>query len=269
MKVDGHRELLKFFVLTYAVMWTLFITVASGSVSAKSPLGAALLMVGVYAPGIVALGLTWRTEGRAGVGRLIAPVLQFDVGARWYLFAIAYFPAIKLIAALVHRVTTGAWPAFGSDALYLIPFAIALSTPVQVGEELGWRGYALPRLMARLGLPVASIVLGLIWATWHLPQFYIREADTYGQPFIVYALQVTALSVAMAWLYVRTNGSLPVVMLMHAAVNNTKDIVPSRATGSTGLLSLDASLVAWLTMLLLWIGAAYFLVRMRRELARS
>jgi membrane protease YdiL (CAAX protease family) len=103
----------------------------------------------------------------------------------------------------------------------------------QAGEEIGWRGYALPRLAAPFGLARASIMLGMIWACWHLPLFFLPQADTYGQSFPVYLLQVTALSVAIAWLYWRTNGSPLLTMLMHAAINNTKDIVPSLAMTGT------------------------------------
>jgi membrane protease YdiL (CAAX protease family) len=181
---------------------------------------------------------------------------------RLYLFAVAYMPAIELTTALVHRAATGAWPRFGDLPWYVIPVAIALSAPVQAGEEIGWRGYALPRLAWRFGLARASILLGLIWAFWHLPLFFIREADKYGQSFFAYVLQVTALSVAMAWLYARTNGSLLLVMLMHAAVNNSKDIVPSAVPGATNTFGMRASIAAWITVTLLWIGAGYLLVRM-------
>lgn len=68
----------------------------------------------------------------------------------------------------------------------------------------------------------------------------------------------------MAWLYWRTQGSLLLVMLLHAAVNNTKDIVPSAVPGATNSFALSISLVGWLTVALLWIAAAYFLVRMRK-----
>jgi membrane protease YdiL (CAAX protease family) len=142
--------------------------------------------------------------------------------------------------------------------------AIAFSTWVQAGEEIGWRGYALPRLADRLGLSTGSVLLGIVWASWHLPLFFIPVADTLGQSFPLYLLQVTALSVAMGWLYWRTGGSLLLVMLLHAAVNNTKDIVPSAVPGATNPFALSTSLVAWLTVALLWICAAYFLVRMRK-----
>ena len=85
-----------------------------------------------------------------------------------------------------------------------------------------------------------------------------------GQSFPLYLLQVTALSVAMAWLCWRTGGSLLLVMLLHAAVNNTKDIVPSAVPGATNPFALSTSLAGWLTVAFLWIAAAYFLVRMRK-----
>jgi membrane protease YdiL (CAAX protease family) len=257
-------SLVKFFVLTYAVMWTCFISVAAAAIPTRSLLGVVLVHLGAYAPSMVALWLTARAEGSTGVRALLARILHWRVGAQWYLFAVGYIPAVKLAVALVHRVATGAWPRFSSEPWYLIPLAIAFSTPFQAGEEIGWRGYALPRLAARFGLAPASILLGLIWAFWHLPQFFIPEADTYGQSFPVFVLQVTALTVAMAWLYAHTNGSLLLVMLMHSAVNNSKDIIPSAVPGATNTFGLSASLAAWLAVTFMWICAAYFLARMPR-----
>ncbi len=260
-----RRPLVTFFLLTYALMWACFITVAVAGIPIYAPLGGVLVLLGTFAPSLMALWITARTEGEGGVRVLLGGVLRWRVPARWYLFALAYIPAIKLTAAVVHRLATGEWPRFGDEPWYLILPAIAVSTPVQAGEEIGWRGYALPRLAARFGLARASILLGLIWGCWHLPQFFIPEADTYGQSFFVYVLQVTALSVAIAWLYARTNGSLLLVMLLHSAVNNAKDIVPSAVPGANSTFGLSASLVAWLTVTLLWICAGYFLTTMRHR----
>ena len=126
--------------------------------------------------------------------------------------------------------------------------------------EIGWRGYALPGLMKRFGLARASVLLGAIWAVWHLPQFYIAGGDSYRQSFPVWALQVVALSVAFAWLFARSGGSLLLVMLFHSAINNTKDIVPSGMSEPPGVFSLEASPVSWLTTGLLWLCAAFMLV---------
>jgi membrane protease YdiL (CAAX protease family) len=170
--------------------------------------------------------------------------------------------AIKLAVALVHRVAVGAWPRFGQEAWYIIVVSIVIATVVQAGEEIGWRGYALPRLAARLGLAQASLLLGVIWACWHLPLFFIPGLNQTGQSFPVYLLMVTALSVAIAWLFGHTNGSLLLAMLMHSAINQTTNIVPMADTGATSPLALSNSPVAWLTLALLWTSAAYFLVRM-------
>jgi membrane protease YdiL (CAAX protease family) len=141
--------------------------------------------------------------------------------------------------------------------------AISVSTWVQAGEELGWRAFALPRMAKGLGLGPASVLLGVIWASWHFPLFLMPATTTTGQSFPLYLLQVTAISVTMAWLYWRTNCSLLLVMVLHAAVNNTKDIVPSAVPGATNVFALSNSRIAWLTVALLWIAAAYFLFAMR------
>lgn len=254
--------LLQFFLLAYALMWVCFFTVALAPVPARTILGQLLLLLGAFAPALAALWVTARTEGRVGVRALLRGVIKWQVAAKWYVFAALFTVVVKLTVAVIHRAAVGAWPRFGADPWYLIPFAIAFSTPFQIGEEIGWRGYALPRLAARFGLARASVMLGVIWGCWHLPQFFIREADTYGQSFVVYVLGVMALSVVLAWLWERTGRSLLLTMLLHAAWNNSKDIVPSGAAAGTGILGLHTSLVSWLTLALLWVCAAYFLVSM-------
>ncbi len=116
----------------------------------------------------------------------------------------------------------------------------------------------------------ASVLLGLIWACWHLPLFFVPGIDNYGQSFPIFVLGVTALSVAITWLYAHTNGSLLLTMLMHSAVNQTLGIVPSAVANAANPFALSASLAAWLTGAFLWITAVYFLVRMpKAELPRT
>ena len=243
--------------------WPLFIVVAV-RVPAATAAGQLLIVTGAFAPAISALTLTWWEEGAGGVRALLRRALIADVAARYYAFAVFYILSIKLGAALLHRLFLGAWPPVSLDALLVAPFAVALSTPFQAGEEIGWRGYALPRLAERFGLAGASLILGIIWAAWHIPQFYIAGGDTYHQSFLVWAAQVVAMSVAFAWLYARTGGSLLLVMLLHAAINNTKDVVPSPLAQPRGVFSLHASAISWLTLLLLWGCAAYLLRTMPR-----
>jgi membrane protease YdiL (CAAX protease family) len=254
--------LLAFFGFTFLASWTLFRVAAALTAGAYYEINP-IFLLGVFAPAWVALALTAWFEGRDGVRALLARIFHAPSNARWYVFAVSYMAVIKLTTALLLRVFTGEWPKFGDEPVFILPFAILLSTPVQAGEEIGWRGYALPRLAKYLGLPGGSIVLGIIWASWHLPLFFIPDVDKTNQSFPVYLLSVTAISVTMAWLYWRTRASLLLTMLLHASVNNTTNIVPSALPGAVDPLSFVASRTAWVSVVLLWICAAYFLVQMR------
>lgn len=257
----------EFFALTYTLSWVCFgsaFVLLRGSpptVAVRLP-ALALGLLGTFAPSIVALGLTARSAGTAGVQVLLARIFHWRVGVRWYVFAVGYLATIKIGVALVHRVAVGAWPRFGVETWYVLAVATLFSTPVQAGEEIGWRGYALPRLVASMRLGPASLLLGLVWALWHLPLFFVPGIDNYGQSFVIFLLQVTAISVPMAWLYANTDGSLLLVMLMHGASNQARSIVPS-VSAASGAFALSTYLPAWLTVALLWISACYFLVRMR------
>ena len=110
-----------FFALTYAMSWTCFTAVfmmVRGLVPAAagtSPPVLVLGLLGTFAPSIVALGLTARSEGTAGIRSLLGRIVKWRVGVRWYLFAAGYFAAIKIGVALVHRIAVGVWPRFRSE----------------------------------------------------------------------------------------------------------------------------------------------------------
>lgn len=259
-------RLLAFFLLTFLVTWSVWFAASglaapgnTGFFGGRGP----VFLLGVFAPALVALALTAHDEGRTGVMRLLARIGHWRVGARWYVLAISYFAVIKLAAALVHRVVTGAWPPFGDTSVVLMLLGIAVSTLAQAGEEVGWRGYALPRLAQHLGLGGASLVLGAVWAVWHLPLFVLPDSGSSGQSFLVYLLHVMALSVVFAFLYWKTDGSLLLVMLLHSAVNNTTGIVPAAVGGAITPIAFGGSLVAWATVAISWAVATPLLVRMR------
>jgi uncharacterized protein len=262
-----------FLVLSYAVTWTAFgaaLALSDGRAPANQALSTVrglLVFVGTMAPGLVALVITAGTKGGSGAKTLLDRLFRWRVDARWYLFAIGYMASIKLTVALVHRMMTGSWPSLGSQSLVAAGAAIIISTPFQAGEEIGWRGYALPYLAERIGFARGSVVLGVIWACWHLPLFFLAVPgnDEYGQAFPVWALGVTGLSVAIAWLYAHTGGSLLLTMLMHSAVNNSPHFVVARVANGRNVFSMNGTLLMWLTTLSLLVGAAYLL----RDGARS
>ena len=255
-----------YFVLTFAITWSLW--AASAALSAPTHTGpfgfrGPLFLLGVFGPGLAALTLTAYRDGHHGVAQLLRGIARWEVGGRWYVFAAGYLLAAKLLAAVILRAATGAWPSFGSTPWYQMLGAVLVSTWVQAGEELGWRGYALPRLARRLGLGGAGLVLGAIWALWHLPLFFMPGSGSDGRSFLQYLLWVMPISVAMAWLYWRTRGSLLLTMLMHASVNNTGPFLPTPAQAPVPAFSLNGPALVWVTTGVTWTLALVLLHRMR------
>ena len=262
----GSSSLVSFFALTFVASWTWWIAISPlAPPSLPLQIRELLVLPGVFAPAIVAIWLTARANGRAGVRGLLSGMVRWDVPVRWYVVAVGYVATAKLLAAGGYRLIRGEWPVFGQEPWYLLLAAVAFSTPSQAGEEIDWRGYALPRLAARWGLGPGSVLLGVLWAAWHLPFFYLAGNDKSGQAFLPYLLGVTALSVVLAGVFWRTRGSLLLTMILHSAANNTKDIVPSAAPKPGEPILLHATLVAWLSIAILWAGAIAFLVWMARD----
>lgn len=260
-------RLLAFFLLTFLVTWSAWFAAASlaapgntGFFGGRGP----VFLLGVFAPALVALALTAQAVGRTGVMRLLARIGRWRVDWRWYAVAIGYFPVVKLAAALIHRIVADEWPPFGDTSVALIILGIAVSAWGQAGEEVGWRGYALPRLAQQFGVGGGSLALGAAWALWHIPLFVLPDSGSTGQSFLVYLLHVMALSVVLSFLYWKTDGSLLLVMLLHASVNNTTGIVSTAIGGEIAPIAFGGSLIAWITVALSWAIAVPLLILMRR-----
>lgn len=230
----------------FVVAWILWYTadLIGRQLGAGFGVRSILYLPGTFAPAMVALAFAFHRVSNAH--SLLASVTHWNVRVGWYAFALVFMAGVKLLAASAHRILVGSWPEFGTVPLVLMFGAALMSAPFQVGEELGWRGYALPLLMKRFGVGAAGLLLGLVWALWHLPLFFLPGADMVGQPLPVFVISVTALSVVMAVVWHRTGGSLPVLMLMHAAVNNTTGVVPAAGLVADQF-SLEATPMAWLT----------------------
>jgi membrane protease YdiL (CAAX protease family) len=260
----GNAPVGLFLVATFATTWVAWTASwALPTSGMASSLRGPLFLAGVWAPALVSIALVATHNARGTLRAFLGQVIRFPSSPGWYLFAIGYLVALRLASAAIARVVGGAWPSFGETRPLAILVAITISTWVQTGEELGWRGYALPALASRVGAARASLVIGIAWAVWHLPLFFVGASDLYHHSFPEFLVQVTALSVTMAWLYYRTNGSLFIVMLMHATVNNTTTLVRSGAPLLARPFDLDRSVVGWTLTLLLCVGAAYFFAALR------
>lgn len=195
-----------FFVLAYALTWWVY------PLLLVSPL---LGLAGLFGPALAAIVVVAVTEGRSGLKGLLGRVVRWRVGARWYAVALG-LPAVLALAAAGLHLLLGAPTPVGLGRLSILePIIFVLI----VGEELGWRGYALPRLLATRSALAAGLVLGLLWSMWHLPTFFLPGTPQYGLPVPAFVLLTTAYSVLFTWLYLRTGGSVLITTLFHGAIN--------------------------------------------------
>jgi len=116
-----------------------------------------------------------------------------------------------------------------------------------IGEELGWRGFLLPYLLQRYSPVTSSLIVGVIWAVWHLPNFLMPSYPHYGLPFSAFALMTIAFSLLFTWFHLKTDGSLVVAVIFHAALNlfSLSGVEPSREYWLRGVIYSVTALVVY------------------------
>lgn len=225
-------DLLVFGGIAFAITWIivgLYIWNAEAVTRLIGPmaLGAPAFYLAVYAPALAAIAVTAARYGRTGLAGLFGSLLRIRAKWIWIAISLLGYPALWLLTSLVAAGSDGRLAAFDFQP-WLVGLPLVLlgghlfRDPGALGEELGWRGFALPRLLELTDARIASLVLGVVWAVWHLPAFYVGSLSQSGFAFLPFVLQVVAFSVFMAWLFVNTRGSvLWAGVVPHMMINAT------------------------------------------------
>ena len=188
-KSSFHTHLLVFFSLAFAWSWGCWLL--SSAVKTQLPSVAGMLfLAGGFGPSLAAIAVVRYVGGRDGLRDWLVRCLQWRVGWRW-LALVFFLPlAVMVLAAAAHIALGGTMvpsPAIGHVLLAVVNFVLVLLIGGPLGEEFGWRGYALPALQARYDWRVASLILGAVWGVWHLPLFLHRRHGAKLHPiFTVY-----------------------------------------------------------------------------------
>jgi membrane protease YdiL (CAAX protease family) len=186
----------------------------------------------VFSPTLSAVIVTMCIGGWNSVKKLFSGFARLKVSIWWYLsaFSLALFP---LFFALVYNLLGFSSPGLqpGMTIPVLLSNLIYTLFSGPVAEEAGWRGFALPRLQKRFGALVSSLILGTIWACWHLP-FYAISGGGAGLPFPIYFVMVLVVTVFITWIYNNTKGSLLLCVFTHFAFNFSSAFI----AGYLGLL---------------------------------
>jgi membrane protease YdiL (CAAX protease family) len=214
-----RHPLVTFFLLVFILTWVVWVPRASGA-----PLGV-LGQAWTWIPAIAALLAAALTGGRGALRELGSRLVRWRVGWQWYVVVILGPAVFSLAVAGVYALFGGSWaeaapPAILAGPLLLLPLFLAILTLTDgLGEELAWRGFALPRLLTRYNALVASVVLGVIWALWHLPLLWTEGNGMFHLPVWLLLLDLTAKSILFTWVFLHTRGSVLIAMLFHGATN--------------------------------------------------
>ena len=252
-----HR-VLAYFILTLAISWSVelpLVASAQGWITAPTPF--AIHYLASLGPLLAALIMTWATGGADGLKELWGRITKWRVGSIGATFAFLSPVALFVLAALVIWLLSGGeWPnlqqlteinylpnlGIGALILWLATFGF--------GEEIGWRGYALPRLQRDHSALSATLILGAMWVVWHVPAFFYL--DTYVNlglaAFPMFALGVLAGAIVLTWLYNTTEGSVLMVAIWHGVFDF---ISASKASDGYIAALMTAAIMVWAVVIVI------------------
>ena len=244
-----------FFVLTFTITWGLGLLLVLfpavfetlfGPLSAASP----AFVLAVAGPTIAATTLTATRQGWSGVRALYGQVTAWRFGLQWYGVILVGVP----LAAYVASWVAGSQPRHDlSTPASLLTFLLLNLILGPLGEELGWRGYAFPRLLARFNPLRASLILGAIWGVWHLPAFFLSGLPQATTALPVFLISCVLLAIVGTWIYLHTGRSVPSMVLFHYVVNISIDLFAAPALAFMLLLAGAAVLVVVLDRQVGWL----------------
>jgi len=233
-----NRNPWKFFLLTYAYSWVIWIPSVLDGIGIELPFrvtgySVLVVIIGAFAPLMAAITLVVREEGWKGIKEFLGQALDFRIKPVYLILALS-------LPLLIHVIAHYLALAVGLDVAKTlfpteIPVApIVLAIPyfflmLVIGggqEEIGWRGYAQEPLQEKIGVIPASLVIGLIWGIWHLPLWFMTGDLHSAYSFLAFVMMTTSISIMYAWLYNSSGKKLVVVMFFHAMSNTAAPLLP-------------------------------------------
>jgi uncharacterized protein len=251
-----RRPLLAYFVMSYIFFWVILglfgavvIVVLHLDPNNQPGLLAFVRIAGSWTPSLAAAIVVGAGEGWEGVARLFARFFQFRIPVRWYLAGL--IPGgLAVLTVLAYRMT-GGLPQGGvplTVGFWASLILVSILTGA-TGEEPGWRGFALPRLLERFRPLGAGLVLGLIWSFWHLPVWFTSgySGTTFLFYIVAFTVGIVSLGLVMVWIYLRVPDSLVPIFLAHFTFNFGIGLIGPEGLG----LGAGLPLMGWLAGLLL------------------
>ena len=261
-----RRPVVTYFTLTFLISWTGALAVAAPPLIRHQPLpkmtGILMFPVMLLGPSFAGIVLTRIVDGKSGLRVLFSQMFRAWVPPRWYT-ALLIPPLLVLTVLLfLERFVS---PVYAPNRFYI---GILFGIPAGFLEEIGWMGYAFPKMRSQSDGLAPSILLGLFWALWHLPVInYLGTATPHGDYwlpfFLAFSLAMTAMRVLIAWIYTNT-GSVLLAQLLH--VSSTGSLVIFSSARVTA-----GQEVVWYTLYgtVLWVAVGIVVKRFGRQLGQQ
>ena len=227
----AQHPLAFYFLIAFGFSWLMFLPgplTYFGVLNLSDSLVGVLGITGLLGPILSGFLMTAVTEGGSGIRRWLRRIVLWRVGIRWYLFALIGLPVVMVLGTLIRPEAPESFQTLAP--LSVLPYLSAFVFMVLIGgplfEEPGWSGFAQPRLQRLHGPLVGGLILGSLWALWHLPGFLIPSQDLTDIPprgtvldFVVFSLALIGLRLVIMWVFNNTKGSVLMAILVHASWN--------------------------------------------------
>ena len=239
------RTLIIFFAIAFGLTWgiaALLVLFPDGVTSLFGEIGYTnpLFVLAVYAPAFGALFLIWWHHGAAGIGGFLRRLLLWRLPGAWWILLVVVIPAVYYAGAALKGSLSEPFPFDPRTAV--IP-ALVIALFIGPIEEFGWRGLALPLLQRAMAPFWAGLLLGFVWAAWHIPAFFIGGAPQSSWSFPAFFIGVMALSVILTPMFNAARGSLLIPVLFHFQANGPA--WPDAQPWDTPLFVAVAAVVVW------------------------
>lgn len=272
------NDLWVFFTMTFVLMWPRSILGAlysQGFVTYESSSFLTVLYL-IGLPMIAALIVTVITRGSTGIKDWAGRIIHWRFEWKWYVIALLLYPLVTATAYAISYLIRGGvgrsifemWRAgfaniqtnaarIGLDPQntgQILVVLILTSILVALFEEGGWRAYAIPRMQERMSPLASGVILGVIWALWHIPAFYTVGSDQYGMPFAWFFVTILCVSILMVWMMNRANQSALATILFHGSIILAGHVFPTQLAYQTGdylALWLTATLLTLVTLIVI------------------
>lgn len=265
--MKNNRQLTYFVFATFTLTWLMWIPAALSSKGyVNLSISADLLQkLGVFVPSLVSFVLVGLFNGKGGIVELFKRGISFKIPFKWYIYLFLLIPIIALVAFITTMLFSDISFEFNIPFVMWIPaFFIIMILMGPLGEEFGWRGFALDRLLINWNPLKGSLILGFVWTLWHLPLFFIdgtiqNDLAQRGLLLVIigYLLYTTAITILMTLVHINTDGNVLAAIIFHTIANMTLGIIP--LLSSIGAISIYLFNLFTVTLMIVIVNKEFYL----------